>query len=197
VRGFLAAGPDGPEAYAFVHVTRTEGLKQELQVTDLGATTPRGARRLLRFLADHDSLADRVVWHGNPADAVLGHIAEFFWKARVFFPWMVRILDPKRALEARGYAPGMSAELHFDVRDATLPENDGRFVLEVAGGDGRVRPGGRGTLRVDIRGLAAIYSGWTLPHSAKALGLLDAPTEDLALAAGVFASSTPWMSDMF
>ncbi len=197
VQGFAAVGGDGPESYAFLQVTRAEGMRQELQVTDLGASTPRGARALLRVLADHDTLADRIVWFGNPADAVLGQIAEFVWKTRLFFPWMVRILDPRLALEARGYPLGLESALHLEVTDATLPENAGRFVLEISEGSGRVRSGGKGTIRADIRGLAALYSGWTTPRAARALGLMDGPEDALQRAAAAFAGPIPWMADMF
>jgi predicted acetyltransferase len=197
VLGFVVEGPGGPEGYVFLHVARSEGLRQELTVTDLAAVTSAGARRLLRLLADHDSLADRVVWYGNPADPMLGALGEYVWKGRVFFPWMVRILHPKAALEARGYPVGLTAELHFEIEDSLLPENTGRFVLEVADGSGRVRSGGRGTIRAHVRGLAAIYGGWTTPRAARTLGLLDAPEAELAAAASVFAGPVPWMADMF
>jgi predicted acetyltransferase len=197
VQGFLVEGADGPEGYVYLHVSRGDGMRQELQVTDLVAATASGARRLLGFLADHDSLADRIVWHGNPADPLLGQVAEHVWRARLFFPWMLRILDPKAALEARGYAPGLAAALHFELEDPDLPENSGRFVLEVEDARGRVRPGGEGRIRARARGLAAIYGGWTTPAAARAQGLLDAPADALARAAPVFAGPVSWMSDMF
>jgi predicted acetyltransferase len=195
--GFVVEGAAGPEGYVYLHVARSEGLRQELTITDLAAATPSAARRLLRFLADHDSLADRIVWFGNPADPLLGFLAEFVWKGRVFFPWMVRILDVKAALEARGYPLGLRAELHLEIEDPLLAENAGRFVLEVADGTGRVRSGGRGSIRAHVRGLAAIYGGWITPRAARTLALLDATEAELAAAAPVFAGPVPWMSDMF
>ncbi|MFN8178782.1 MAG: GNAT family N-acetyltransferase [bacterium] len=197
VSGFVIDGPSGVEGYVFLRVARTEGLRQELTVLDCAAVTPKAAQRLLSFLADHDSLADRVVWFGSPAMPLVGFLAEYVWKARVYYPWMVRILDAKAALEARGYPLGLRAELHFDLTDPLLPENAGRFVLEVADGTGKTRSGGRGAIRAHVRGLAAIYGGWSTPDSAKALGLLDGEDADLAAAAAVFAGPVPWMSDMF
>jgi len=197
VQGFLVEGAGGIEGYVFLSVARGEGMRQELSATELLAATPAAARRLLRFLGDHDSLADRIVWWGNPADPLLGAISEHVWKGRIHFPWMVRILDPKAALEGRGYAPGLAMELSFALEDPLLEENTGRFVLEVADGRGSVRPGGDGRIRADVRGLAAIYGGWTTPRGARAMGLLDGPDDDLARAAGAFAGPIPWMSDMF
>ena len=197
VGGFVIEGTEGVEGYVYLRVARTEGLRQELNVADLAVVTPRAAQRLLSFLADHDSLADRVLWFGSPAAPIVGFLAEYVWKARVYYPWMVRILDPKGALEARGYPPGLSAELHFELTDSLLPENSGRYVLEVADGKGQVRSGGKGSIRANERGLAAIYGGWSTPEAAKGLGLLDGIDADLAAAAAVFAGPIPWMSDMF
>lgn len=198
VKGFVVDGKDGPEAYAYLRVSRPEGtMRQELHATDLLAATPAGARRLLAFLGDHDSLADRAMWYGNPADPLLGHLREHVWKARMYFPWMIRILDPKAALEARGWPAGMGTEIHFELEDPVLPENTGRFVLEIAGGEARVRAGGDGRIRGHIRGLAALYGGWQTPDTVRTLGLLDGDPAEMAKAQAAFAGPTPWMSDMF
>ncbi len=198
VKGFVAEGKDGPEAYVYLRVTRQDGsMRQELQAADLLAATPAGAKRLLAFLGDHDSLADRIVWHGNPADPLLGHMREYLWKTRTFFPWMIRVLDPRAALEARGWPAGMGMELHFEVEDPVLPQNTGRFVLEIAGGAGRVRHGGDGRIRCHVRGLAALYAGWHTPETVRTMGLLDGDPAEMAKAQAAFAGPTPWMSDMF
>ena len=197
VHGFLVEGADGPEAYAYLQVTRAEGMRQELMATELLAATTAGGKRLLAFLGDHDSLADRVVWHGNPADPLLGLIPEFLWKGRIFFPWMIRVLDPKAALESRGWPAGLATEIHFELEDPTLPVNTGRWVLEIAGGEAKVRRGGEGHLKSHIRGLAAIYAGWHTPEAARAMGLLDGDPADLAKARTAFAGPVPWMADMF
>ena len=97
----------------------------------------------------------------------------------------------------RGYPAGLNAELHLDIRDDILPSNEGRLVLEIAGGRGEVRPGGEGRIRLDVRDLAALYSGFMSPAELRTLGTLDAPDADLALAGAVFASPRPWMADMF
>ena len=111
--------------------------------------------------------------------------------------WMVRILDVARALEARGFPPDLECELSLDVRDDVLPHNAQRFVLEVCKGRGRVRKGGRGKLRIDVRGLAALYTGHWLPADLVAVGLLDGPERDCATASTLFAGPAPWMPDFF
>jgi predicted acetyltransferase len=111
--------------------------------------------------------------------------------------WLLRIVDVCGALAARGYPQGAEVEVHLEVRDTLLPANDGRFVLTIANGQGEVREGGRGGLRVDVRGLATLYSGHLSPEELRATGLLDGEPRDLAAAALAFAGPAPWMPDMF
>ena len=111
--------------------------------------------------------------------------------------WMVRLLDVPAALRARGYPRGLEAELHLEVKDDVLPENDGRLVLRVADGVGAVSAGGEGRLALDVRGLAALYTGHLSPDQLAATGLLSGTAEDRAAASPVFAGPAPWMPDFF
>jgi predicted acetyltransferase len=70
-------------------------------------------------------------------------------------------------------------------------------MLNVADSAGHVRKGGDGDLRIDARGLAALYSGFMAPVELQAIGLLDGPADALARATAVFAGSRPWVGDMF
>ena len=46
---------------------------------------------------------------------------------------MLRVVDVAAALSLRGYSPGVTGEVHFDVTaDEVLPENAGRWVLRVS-----------------------------------------------------------------
>ena len=77
---------------------------------------------------------------------------------------MLRIADLSAALEARGYAPQLQADLHLEVTDPLVPENSGPWQLTVRGGRGVVRRGGEGRLRLDIGVLAALYTGYGRPE---------------------------------
>jgi predicted acetyltransferase len=87
--------------------------------------------------------------------------------------------------------------LHLDIRDDVLPANNGRIVLHIADGKAEVQAGGTGRIRLDIRHLASLYSGFFAPTDLVARGLLEAPEEDLALLTAAFAGPRPWMPDMF
>lgn len=99
---------------------------------------------------------------------------------------MLRLLDVRRALESRGYPEAVSARLELEVQDDCIPENSGRFVLDVSGGKAEVRTGGSGRLRLHVRGLAALYTGFLSHVDLGLLRLAEGEPRDLALAGALF-----------
>lgn len=195
--GYAVCRAGRVEGYVYFTQRKTEDGYYDLKISDLVALTPEAARRLLTFFADHRSLAEAAVWHGSPADAMLTLLAEQHYTIKSAGQWMLRVVDVPGALTARGYPAGLQAELHLAVRDDVLAANDGPFVLKVADGHGTVEPGGRGSFRIDIRGLAALYSGYSSPADLLLAGCLQADDRDSALAASIFAGPLPWMPDAF
>jgi predicted acetyltransferase len=196
--GYLVEGSAGVEGY--LYLTRRllpRDLKQELNLTDLVALTPAAGRRLLRFIGDHRSLATEVVWRGGPVDPILFLLREQTYQLKHLFHWMLRVLDVRTALQARGYPAGLSGALHLEVDDDLFPENRGRFVLEVEGGEAEVRPGGDGDIRLHVRTLAALYSGFLSPHALQLAGALEADETSLRTATALFSGPPPAMPDMF
>ncbi len=193
-----AAGPAGaPEGYVVFSQHREGAWKYDLQCRDLVALTPSAGRRLLTFAADHRSFSKDLLWTGAPADPLLVQLREQDWERARSWEWMLRVIDVRGALETRGYPSGLEAELHLEVRDDVLPWNSGRFVLTVAGGEGRVRKGGRGRLRTDVRGLASLYTGYLGAEELLATGYVEGPGKDLAVATATFAGPAPWLADFF
>jgi predicted acetyltransferase len=181
----------------YTHQTTSDDVP-DLACRDVAATTPSAARRLLGFLADHRSLAGRVSWRGAPNDPLLAQVQEQRdVRTEVRFVWMLRILDVPAAMAARGWAPGVAAEVHLDVSDDLFPENAGRWVLCVADGAATCERRGRGDLRIDVRGLASLYSAWAGPGDLATSGLADGPPAAMAAAAAAFAGPVPWMADHF
>lgn len=186
------------EGYAYLLTQPGEGPRSNLRVHDWAALTPEAGCRLLTLLADHRTTRERVSWRSGPADPLLAQLAEMTYTVTSQTPWMVRLVDIPAALAARGYAPGVTAELHLDVHgDDVLPQNNGRFVLHVADGRGRVEPGGRGSFHVHLRGLAALYTGYFSPMDLPLAGLAAGPESDLMRAEAVFSGPVPWMRDEF
>ncbi|MGH7163103.1 MAG: GNAT family N-acetyltransferase [Planctomycetota bacterium] len=192
-RGWLAE----PDGYLYLTQQRRERGGHDLLVGDLVALSPESGRRLLSLLSDFRSLAKAVTWRGGPASALPLLFPEETVRTRVRHPWMLRVVDVSAALEARGYPHGVETELHLAVRDDFLPANSRKWVLSVSKGTAGVRPGGRGRLHVDIRGLAPLYTGYLAPEQVRAGGLLDGPDADLRAAAAVFSGPLPSMPDHF
>jgi predicted acetyltransferase len=197
-RGYLVEGAGGAlEGYVYHGVRATEGGHWHMTVTDAVALTPAAGRRLLTFFADQRPICETVVWHGAAGDTLTALLPEQTVQVKLFLRWALRVVDVKVALEARGWPAGAAGELHFDVRDAALPANAGRWRLRVEGGAATVSPGGEGRVTLDVRGLAALYSGYLSPVVLAAAGLLSAPDADLARAATLFAGPAPAMTDSF
>jgi predicted acetyltransferase len=103
----------------------------------------------------------------------------------------------QRALEARGYPPGMRAELHLAVEDDVLARNAGSWIMRVEDGAATVTRGGSGRLRADVRALAALYTGHLPAETLALTGGISGRPADLAIATAVFAGGAPSMTDMF
>jgi predicted acetyltransferase len=168
-----------------------------IRVRDLCVLTQGAALRLLRFFADHRSTIDTVSWNGSPADPLVHLLGEQVAQSTSSRDWVMRIIDVPSALSARGYPENYEGELNIAVEDDLLPWNDGNFVLKVAGGQGEVTKGGRGDMKIGIRGLASLFSGHLTPSELKTLGSLEGSNSVMADASLMFASPRPWMADHF
>jgi predicted acetyltransferase len=124
--------------------------------------------------------------------------------------WMTRILNLKEALEARGYAAGLQAELKLEIADELVPSNQGLWQLKIADGRahaeriGDLDPSAQadaapsdGTLRTSIRHLAPLYSGYVSAELLAQTGRIQASTSCQRQASALFSGSPPWMPDFF
>jgi predicted acetyltransferase len=200
VTTFRVGAGGATEGYVVLSQQRPPGggLGFELVVRDLVALTPAAGRRLLRLVAEHRSMAGHFTLYGPPAPELLWWLPEQEHAVDQTMRWMIRILDVRAALEARGYPPGLGAEVELELSDDLLPGNAGRWRLEIAGGRAQVRDGGAGRpVRADIRALASLYSGYATAAQLAAVGLLSGHPDDLARLSAIFAGPPPWMAEMF
>lgn len=192
---------DAIDAYAYIHQARIpESGRQRLVVSDLAFTTPGSGRRLLSLLADFATMGDEVSFHGSPTHPILALMPMQRFRVERHEYWMTRIADLPKALEARGYLPGVRASINLEVTDPIIPENTGAWTLEIEGGRASVARGGkssRPTIRADIRGLAPLYTGFVTPAQARMLGWIEADDDDVRAASPIFPGGCPWMVDMF
>lgn len=200
----LGAGRDPFYRYRFVFDGRTEGYaaisgdrSDGLVVTDYAATSLRARKAILMFLHDHRSVNGRVIWPGGPADPLRMMIPENAARiSRGSDDWFLRLTHVQAAFEHRGY-PNIHCELHLDVNDPQLPENAGRYVLTIRGGKPTVQRGGHGAIRIDVGGLASLYSGYMTAEQLADIGLVEGLADQLAAATTAFGGPAPFMTDKY
>jgi predicted acetyltransferase len=197
---YIAERDGVPEGYV-LYTQRRESVdtfRFNILCKDVVCLTLEAAQALVAFFARHRSVANH--WHflAAPHDPLLLHtlvIADVQVQQRL--DWMLRIVRVKDALELRGYSPLVTAGASISVRDAALPGNQGNWTLALEGGEMRVKRGGKGGPKIDVRGLAALYASRMTPSNLRAAGMLEGSEKhDKALAA-MFAGPQPWMPDFF
>lgn len=203
----LRQAADSLYAYRFGTLAQPEGYviftqsgpvgNYNLNVRDLVCLTPAAAQRFWTFCADHRSLADQILWHGPALEPLLLLLPEQTYRIVHLERWLTRIVSVVPALTARGYNAALDTELHLDLRDALLPANQGRWRLMITKGQAQVEPGGDGTLQLDVRGLAALYTGFLTAFQLQEIGYLSGSTQALEAATQIFAGAEPWMPDHF
>ena len=196
-RGFVVGEAGHVEGYALLNERVDAALHYALHASDLVATTPRAHRRLLALAADHGTLGTHFVWRGAPCDPFVQLLPRNGCEVRLVDPWMLRIVHFASAMTARGWPSHVALELDFDVTDDVIAENAGRWSVRIAEGRGEVVRGGKGAIRIDVRALASLYSGWLDPFALAATGGIDAPEGELEKVAVAFAGGAPWMPDGF
>lgn len=196
--GFFADG--ALEGYLYLHQMRKpETGHHDVLVLDMAYSTPRGGRAAARFLSNFGTVADEIMFFGGPLHPVLSFLPQQYFKVSKRDYWMVRVVDVKKALEMRGYAPGLRGEATLEIIDRLVPANQGRWTISVADGRAQVRSGGDApSVRLDIRALGPVYSGLWTAKQAALLGLISGDQSALNAAGAIFAGGgTPWMIDMF
>lgn len=172
---------------AVVHDLWHDGL--EALPALLAAVCARSPQvRLIRFRRS-------VLPRPNPLKWVLDQYAvrEDGW-----YPWVLTLLDVRRALEARGWDPHPRGSVGLEVVPPEggstahcLTFEDGTLHTERGNGP-RARP-----VRLPATTLAAWYAGALPLRHAAALGMAEGDPRDLALLDALAAGPTPWLPDSF
>lgn len=198
--GFAAIGDGGMiEGYVFLNsVRKADRGRHEVNLSDLAFSTAKAGRRVLSLVSEYASMADDVVLFGGPMHPALFLLGEQRYRFDLRDHWMLRVVNVPRALEARGYHPGLSCSAVLEVRDSVIPENEGRWTVSIEGGIASVKRGSEGpALTVDACGLAALYSGFLSATQLRLLGRAEGNDDAARVWDGVFAGTAASMSDMF
>lgn len=170
-----------------------------IRVVEVLADDPDVLAALWRVVGSSGTQAPDVFAVGPPDDPLFLRLPAADPEAvRSEIRWMVRLIDAAGAVAARGYRRSAVATVHLDVVDSDAPWNDGRWVLEVAGGQGRLGRGGDGTVQATINGLSSLWAGYASARTLATAGLLRSPgPEPLDTLDEAFAGPAPVLLDFY
>jgi predicted acetyltransferase len=135
----------------------------ELQVDYLAAASAATAWAFWQILASHATMADKVSACLAPSDPIAWLTKEPTVVTTRAEDWMLRVADPAQAIAARGYPAAAALAVGIELSDPVLPANSGHWMLEVAGGSGKLGPADERRsgqpLRLGARGFAALFAG--------------------------------------
>jgi predicted acetyltransferase len=187
---------DGYVVYDQSQAGRQWGFR--ITVHELVAADARAAVTLWRHLGSHTAQVDTVTVLAMPLDALTLLLPEQVVEFVGANHWMTRIVDAAGAIAARGFPPGVRAEVHVQLADRLAPWNDGRFVLRIEGGEGKLSPGGTGDVHLSVNALASLYTGWASASSLAAAGLVHhAGERELGMLDAGFAGPRPYLYDNY
>lgn len=175
------------------------------------ATDPDAWQAVFAFLRSYQSMARRLVASIDTRHPLYQLMPEQRDPLKLKESWMTRILNVKKALEARGYAPGLNAELQFEIEDPLIERNHGVWRLQITDGRGSVQKldelprdwtaaaqsPADGTVCAQIRHLVPLYSGYLNAELLAQTGRIGCSAATQRLASSIFAGPAPWMPDFF
>ena len=194
--GYIIGSIEKPEGYIIISQYSVDN-ENILSVVDWVVLTNAAVQSFWSFLSNHRSQIDKIRWRSSAIDNLTLVLPEQTVKNRFINRWMLRIINVDKALSARGYTSEIETELHLEIEDDLIVENNGKFILSIANGSGNITKGGRGDLKLDIRGLASLYTGLFTPQQLQLAGKIDATDKALSTAKQIFAGTSPWMMDFF
>jgi len=174
--------------------------EQAVTVEHLVATTPEAAGTLWGVVGSGSSAAPTVHSYLDPRDPVTLVLGGLPATEVRQIPWMGRVVDLGAAFGGRGFGAHSSVEVDLLVEDADAPANSGRWTLAVSAGRGTATradggPGGS-VLRVEARGLSALWCGWSVSRLRQA-GLATDGTPDGDAALDAIFACQPFITEYF
>jgi predicted acetyltransferase len=190
-----------PEAYALYRLHdewETEPMGH-VRVIEAMGTTPEATREIWRFLLNIDLVA-RIKGYAQPGiPPLLFMVAEpRRLRARLSDALLVRLVDVRAALEARSYAA--EGTVVFEVADAFMPDNAGRWRLEVTNDGTSVEcTTDPADLIVDASDLGCVYlGGFTFAQLLQGGQIEEASPGSAWRADGMFRTERePWCPQVF
>lgn len=178
------------------HIGRKRG--SELHIYDLQFRDAPTARAIVRFLTGFNSTRGTMLMPGDTSHPLFDHLDELWHQVIGTDLWMLRVVDLKRAICERGFSPCLSGRVTIEIEDDLLGHNRGVWSIEVGSGSGvATRTDETAQVRTTIGAFASIFSGFVSATQMHINGRIDGDPDSVRMLDGLFAASTPWMSDDF
>jgi len=184
---------------------------REMVVEELVFLDEPARRGIWKFIADHDSMMDKVIVKA-PVDDQLAYILRNpRIKQEITAYFMARIVDLVGFLEKLPMTAGLDKrKLELQITDEFAPWNNGLFSVKWnASGKAKVKmiadlesptPKGKAaavTIACDISTLATMLLGYQRPTLLRTIGLLQASDTATALLEQLIPHNTTYLMDFF
>ncbi|MFZ5673033.1 MAG: GNAT family N-acetyltransferase [Pseudomonadota bacterium] len=164
-----------------------------LSLRDWHARDGAAAEAILAFLSGFRSVYPKLRWHGAPNDDLIFAMPDKGWKLLHQEDFMAKIIDPRQALAARGYACP-DAQLDFTL----VGEKQTRFGLAISNGKAAVtQPGGGAGVSLREIDLAPLFTSYRPASFLARAGRLTGDAAAIALCDLIFAGPLPWSAEHF
>jgi predicted acetyltransferase len=152
------------------HLSFGFGLKCSMFVGE----DDRALRALIAYASGYRGLGRWLGWAGPPNDPMTLLVGVQAVIPHDRYRWMLRILDVRGALEARGYPP-IDAEVTIAIEDPRYEDNTGVWHVRLSAGEPKVERGSSHDRRpLPIAAFSSMFSGYLRAVDAVRLGFLDA-----------------------
>lgn len=190
-----------PAGLLSLAVERQPGQARQLVVHDFWAATARAATAMLAFLGRYNSRIPSALFQRTglpPAPLLLHHLERVgSAAARAWHPWMLRVLDPARAVAMRGWRDDLDLALPLGLVTED-GERTRRYTLRVAAGTGELAPSsGEAHLTLTRRQFAVWYAGGYRTAPAALLAGVRGDPQEVARLVRATADREPWLPEYF
>ena len=170
------------------HLSFGFGLKCSMFV----AEDDRALRALIAYASGYRGLGRWLGWAGPPNDPMTLLVGVQAVAPHDRYRWMLRILDVRGALEARGYPP-IDAEATIAIEDPRYAENAGVWHLRLSAGEPKVERGSSHDRRpIPIAAFSSMFSGYLRPVDAVRIGFLEAGDPAVEALDAMLSGPDPW-----
>jgi predicted acetyltransferase len=177
------------EGYAVIDTSNPDIV----EIRDWAALNGAAARQILKFIGTFSTVYGKVRWHGAPHDALIFAMPDKGWSLAHQEEFLMKILDPEGALNARGYA--------CEQAGLTLViEGEGQHTVHLAVRDGKancVANGEGPVLSIRSSHFPGLFSGFRSAAFLQRAGCLKGAPQAIALADRIFAGPPPWVAEHF